>query len=225
MTLYVGSPAAENVPVPMLIPGQVAYAFGSRNANKPTVKMTVQQTEGNGTTATLNVTVVEGFIPAVGDLISVIGTTQDSGAFNATNAALTNVSINATTGIGTVQYASGGSASQAADPGLAYVTTAEVPEAISGAEKSQQFAIQNTIGRGYGITWAYLVNTVSAISIQLEGAVNDNDAEYTAIGDAVTGVSGWNEVIAQVPNLINFVRIHVVSESTSGTIIAKLLLS
>lgn len=225
MTLYVASPAASAVPVPMLIPGQVAYAFGSRNANRPTVKMTVQRTEGDGTTATLNVTMVEGFIPAVGDLISVIGTTQDGGAFNDTNAALSAVSIDPTSGIGTVQYASSGSASAANDPGLAYVTVPELSEAISAPEKSQQFAIQNTIGRGYGITWAYLVTGLSGVSVQLEGAVNDVDGEYTALGDAVTGLSGWNEIIAQVPNLVNFVRLHVTTVTTTGRIVGKILLS
>ena len=225
---YRTQPDPTNTPVQMLIPGQPAYAFGSKNTSRPTVKMSVTSVAVLTNVVTLGVTLMEGYIPAVGDLITVVNTTTDSGAANVANVALASVTITALTGKGTVTYpATAGDQPTAADTGMAYVAVPEVPEALS-AIKSRAFAIQNTIGRGYGITWAYdCPSSPSSIAIQLEGAVNDVDGEYTLIGASKTTTSGWVETIAQLPNLVNFVRLNVTATNggTVPTIIGKILLA
>jgi hypothetical protein len=212
----------------MLIPGQPAYAFGSKNTSCPTVKMSVTSVAAAANVITLGVTIMDGYIPAVGDLITVVNTTTDSGAANVANVALASVTITALTGKGTVTYAAtAGAQLTTADTGMAYVAVPEVPEALS-AIASRAFAIQNTIGRGYGITWAYdCVSAPSTIAIQLEGAVNDVDGEYTIIGTSKTTASGWVETVAQVPNLVNFLRVNITATTggTVPTIIAKILLA
>jgi hypothetical protein len=93
--------------------------------------------------------------------------------------------------------------------------------------KSIACAIQNTIGRGYGITWAYTTPSApSTIAMQLEGAVNNVEAEYTIIGSSVTTAAGA-ETFAQLPNLVNFVRLNLTATTggSSPTVVAKLLLS
>jgi hypothetical protein len=110
---------------------------------------------------------------------------------------------------------------------MAYIVPAEIPETLS-VGKSKAFAIQNTIGRGYGLTWGYnCPSNPSTISIQLEGAINNNDAEFTAIGAAQTVTNAYTEIIAQLPNLVNFVRLHVTATTggSSPSIVGKLLLS
>jgi hypothetical protein len=228
MPPYITRPATTNTPVQMLIPGQPAYAFGSKNTSRPTVKMSVTSVAVATDVVTLGVTLMEGYVPAVGDLITVVNTTTDSGAANVANVALASVTITALTGKGTVTYAATASDQlTTADTGMAYVAVPEIPEALS-AIASRAFAIQNTIGRGYGITWAYNCSSApSTIAIQLEGAVNDVDGEYTIIGTSKTTASGWVETVAQVPNLVNFLRVNITATTggTVPTIIAKILLA
>lgn len=222
MPPYVASPEIQNTPVVMLIPGQPAYAYGTKSTNKPTMRFTVQRTFGDGTTATINVTTFEGFLPVpAGSVISVAGTTRGSGGFNVRNAAVTASSIDPTTGIGTISYTCSAAAVAGNDPGEAIIPSLVIPEA-AGVSTSQQFGIQNTIGRGYGISWGFDADGPSAISVQLEGAIVDEDDEYAIIGTAQTG-SG--EFVAQVPNLVNFVRLRTNSLTGTGTISGRILLS
>src|SRR5271166_3895728 len=95
----VGSPA------PMIQPGIPAYSFGSWKATKPVVRMAITKVAITSNVATLTVQILEGYIPAVGDLISVFATATSAPLFNVTNLALTAVSITATTGAGTVTFA------------------------------------------------------------------------------------------------------------------------
>jgi hypothetical protein len=206
----------------------VRYCYGSRKDNKPVVKAVVTSVAIASNVATLGIAMVEGYIPAIGDLITVVNTATDSGAANVANVALTAVSINAATGIGTVQYAATGS-NQVTTPdiGMAYISPAEVAEALA-VGKSKAFAIQNTIGRGYGITWGYnCPSAPSTIAIQLEGAINNIDSEFTIIGSSQTVTNAYTEIVAQLPNLVQFIRQHVTATTggSSPSIVGKLLLS
>ena len=227
MPTYQSTPAQKVIP--MLTPGNPSYAFGSLNTLVPTTLMQVTNVALTSNVATLTVQVREGNIPAVGSLITVRGTSNSSGAFNVSNVALASVSITASTGIGTVTFAlTHADVGSAAAAGQAFVPVPEVAESLVQGTKSQAFAIQNVLGKGYGISWAYTCPSVpSTISIQLEGAINDNDSEYTLIGVAQTTTSGYNEFFASVPELVNFVRLNptVVTGGTLPTIVGKLLLS
>ncbi len=216
-----------NTPVALLQPGVPGYAFGSLNKRFPTTLLQITNVALTSNVATVTVTIRRGAVPIAGNLISITGTAGASGAFNVSNIAISTVSIDSVTGIGTITFPlTHADVGSAADAGQGYVPPAEVAETL-GVQKSQAFAIQDSIGRGYGITWAYtLPSAPSTISIQLEGAVNNNDAEFTAIGSAVTTTTGYNEQIAQLPNLVNFVRLRVTATTggSAPTIIGKLTL-
>jgi len=224
MPLY-PTTSGGNTPVPLLQPGIQGYAFGSLDKSFGTTLLQITNVALTGNVATVTVLVRKGKVPTVGSLISITGTSAASGAFNVSSIAISTVSIDSNTGIGTITFALvHADVVSVADAGQGYVPVPEVPETLA-IQKSQAFAIQNSIGRGYGITWAYTCPSApAAISIQLEGAVNNNDSEFTVIGSAVTATSGYNETVAQVPNLVNFVRLRVTSTSggSSPTIIGKI---
>lgn len=228
MPPYITNPSGNN-PVTCLTPGSPAYAFGSKPTNVPTTKMKVTNVALASNVATVTVTVIEGNIPVVGELISINGTSNTSGLFNVANKSITAVSISSSTGQGTITFAlSHADVVSAADAGLAYVPVPETAETATSGTKSQAFAIQNTIGRGYGISWAYnFPSAPVSASIQLEGAINDVDGEYTLIGSAQTVVNAYTEIFATLPELVNFVRLNLtaLSGGTNPTIVGKILLS
>jgi hypothetical protein len=225
MTAYVADGQISNTPVQMLYPasgyGNPGYSFGSKNLLRPTVKGIVTAVAVATNVVTLSVIIQEGFIPAIGDLISVAGTQTDSGGANVVNVALASVTITATTGVGTFTYAATASnQAKTADEGTFIVLVPEVAEALAVA-KGKQFAIS-----GYGISWAYTCPSApSTIAIQLEGAIDDVDSEYTIIGSSETATSGYNEFFATLPELVRFVRLNVTATTggTNPTIIGKIL--
>jgi len=175
--------------------------------------------------ATYNVTMLEGNIPAVGDIASVTGTSTQSGAFNVTAVALASVSIDATTGIGTVTLAlTHANVSSIAQAGQMSVAVPEVPQLLSGATKSAAFAIQAAKGQGRGISWDYTCPSApGSASIQLEGALVDDDTAYAIIGTAITSTSG-GQAFATAPIDVNFVRLNAstFSAGTNPSIIARI---
>jgi hypothetical protein len=225
---YQFNPYQQNNPVILIPtagvpgpPGPPAYAFGSKSLSVPSTRMLVTQSAVSSNVVTLTVKVVEGNIPLVNQTIFVYATANNSGAFNtSTGATITAVNITASTGVGTVSYAvTTANLTATADVGYAIVPVVEVSEALS-VKKSQQFALS-----GYGVSWAYTCPSApSTISIQLEGAINDSDSEYTIIGSAQTATSGYTEVFATLPENVNFVRLNITATTggTSPTIIAKI---
>jgi hypothetical protein len=214
---------AANTPIPKLNPGIPAYSIGSRNNTVPTCRMQVTKSAVSSNTVTLTVQMLEGNIPAVNATAYVTGTQNDSGNLNSTSGVtLTAVSISTTTGQGTIQYtATASNLSATADTGLVIVPNAEVAEVLTTTYKGQQFAVS-----GNAISWAYTCPSApSVIAIQLEGAIDDNDSEYTIIGSSETTTSGYNEFFATLPEFVRFVRIHVTNSSggSSPTLIAKIM--
>ena len=169
---------------------------------------------------TLSVKMVEGNIPAVGNLITVTGTVVGGAPVNVTRVALTAVSITAATGVGTLTYAATtGNIATTPDGGQAIVDVPEVPEALA-VQKWLQACLDPTMG--YGVTWSYTCPTnPGTISIQLEGAINDNDAEYAIIGAAQTVVGGAT-VTVTVPQTVRFLRLNSTINTGGGNMVAKL---
>jgi hypothetical protein len=220
MPAYVSSPAPP--PTSLLTSNVPGYSLGSK-ANGPTTLLQVTRVSLTGNVATVTVQVREGNIPTTSGLITITGTQTASGAFNVTNKAITGVSIDPVTGQGTITFAlSHADVSGTADAGQAYVPVPEIGEALTGSDqKGQAFAVS-----GYGISWAYTCPSApSAISIQLEGAIDNVDSEFTIIGSAQTTTSGYNEFFATLPEFVRFARLHVTSSSggTSPTIVGKVM--
>jgi hypothetical protein len=177
---------------------------------------------------TLGVQLLTGNTPAVGDLVSTINLPIP--AANVTNVALSAVSITPATGAGTISYAATtGNVSTSSASGQVISLPSEVGDAAT-VTAGQQFAVPTSysVGGQYGLTWAYTFPSQPAsASIQLEGAISDTNPEYAIIGTAQTAVTGYNTIIAQVPNLVRFVRLNLtaLTGGSSPTVIGKLLLS
>jgi hypothetical protein len=167
--------------------------------------------------ATIAVQLLEGYIPKVGDLITVVGTTTDSGAANVTNVALTAVSISTVTGIGTLSYAATGTnQTTTPDSGMFYIPVPEVGEALVNGS-SQAFAIPES-GSGHDmngltITWRTSYPTApSAVTMNLQAAEVDQDSQYSTL-DTSTNVTGETRVIT----LTRFRFLRVNASGVTGT--------
>jgi hypothetical protein len=224
MPSYQNNPSGNN-PVQMLLRGVPGYAFGSWDADQSTTLMQVTSVAKTGGTATVGVTMREGDIPIVGNLITVRGVATDN-SFNVTNASLTNVTIDATTGKGTVQYAvTGGVVVTTPDAGQAYVPVQEVGEAVANGS-SQAFAVQEVPAgddNQMTVTWStFFPSNPAAVTVNLQGSLFDIDAQYATL-DSSTSVSGETRTISDIR--FRFLRFNITGASggSSPTIVGKLL--
>lgn len=204
--------------------GLPAYSAGSFAFGQAPTKFYVTSVAVASNVVTLGVKLIEGNIPAVGSLITVVGTVVGTAAVNVTNVALASVTITAATGLGTVTYAAtAANLTTTNDGGMAIVSVPEVGDTLA-VQKYQQFTLDPD--GGYGITYSWSCPSAPAtISLQLEAAINDNDSEYAIVGSAQTTTSGT--IITQVPNLCRFVRMNVTATTggSSPTLVAKMLQS
>lgn len=224
MPAYSSSPVA---PVPLALPGTVAYAWGSQKCDVSPTRMLIDHVAITSNVATLNVTVVEGNIPAVGDLITVTGTTTSSGVFNVTAVALTGVTINATTGVGTVTYAlTNANIASTANAGIAYVQYATVFETVSLNSVSQAIALAaSSPGVGisnFSVEVAWAPGTSAGV-VTVQVADTNTDAEYASAGASATIT--YPATRLDVSNITaNFVRLKLTTGLTGATTIAAWVL-
>jgi hypothetical protein len=97
-------------------------------------------------------------------------------------------------------------------------------EAPAAGQASQQFALPNYVGfpeNGRTIRWQTIYGTApSAVSIVLQTAMSDSDAQYSTI-DTTTLTAGESRTIAGVR--ANFVRAKVSSITGGAGIIVQIL--
>jgi hypothetical protein len=193
--------------------GNPVYAFGSRVANQPTTRMQVTTVAANGSNnATVGVKILEGPIPLVGELISIIGTTSASAAYNVTNIAISGVAIDATTGVGTITFPlTTAQLATTADIGIALVPRGEVGEALTNNSSSVQFAIPDPASgadsNARNLTWSTSYPSVpGSITATLQGSSVDVDSAYQTL-DTSTALGG--EVRQIAINEITFVRVRI----------------
>ena len=201
-------------------PGPPGYACGFRNPG-PNTRLIVNASSVASNVVTLYVTVVEGNIPLVGQTIYIYATTNNSAGLNDNTGTITVASATiATNGTGTITYAkTTANLGKTNDVGYALVVPGDITESIA-VVKTQQFALG-----GFGLSWEYFCpSQPGSIAIQLEGSIDDVDADYVIIGTSQTSVSGATVIVAQVPNLVRFVRLHVTATAggSSPTIIGKI---
>jgi hypothetical protein len=161
--------------------------------------------------ATVGVLILEGPIPVKGNLISIIGTASASGVYNVSAVPITNVVIDATTGIGTITFALTTAAlAVTPDIGEARVPIAEVAEALTNNSSSVQFAIPDPVGSDTNTkvcTWQTTYTSQPAgITVALQGAMQDVDAQYVNL-DTSTAVAG--EIKQTTINEVSFLRIRI----------------
>jgi hypothetical protein len=170
--------------------------------------------------ATLAVKILEGFIPVVGQLISVMGTqTVTSGGapnFNVTNAVLTGVTINATTGVGTVTFAlTSSNIATTPDAGMTELIPYVAGEAVGTAAAGQQFAVAGATLAADNtrvITWfTQFTGSPATVTMNLQGSDVDQDSYYTNI-DSSTAAAGESRSVS-----VGYYFYRVLAAATGGT--------
>lgn len=190
MPAYVNSPFQNPVLVTKGVP---CYLLGSFDFKIGNTRLYITDVAIATDVATVSVQMITGPVPVVGGLISIINTTTSSGAFNVNRAVITGVTINATTGAGTITFAlSSGDVSTTADSGTVIVEPAEVPETLT-AEASIACLIQAPEGDSQftvplAVTFAGGV-LPTAVTATLQVAIRNIDSEYTNTTAAVVVVS------------------------------------
>lgn len=224
MSAYVSSPFAQRK---SLLPDTIGYSWGSFDTHNPGCRMSIQSVAISSNVATLAVTILEGPIPVItagvsAPLITVTGTqTATSGGapnFNVTNVALASVSINATTGIGTLTFAlTSSNIATTADSGMALVPAPIQFETLpTSATSGLAFAVsRSTLAQDSqrGISWFTLfAGSPATVSIKLQGADVDQDSAYTTV-DTSTVATGESRSVGTIN--YNFYRINAIC--TGGT--------
>lgn len=186
-------PAYQNNPfvAPKLaVKGELIYLLGKNNLHQGNTIMLVSNVALATNVATLTVQITAGEVPLVGSLISVLQTQSTTGLFNVSRAVLTGVTIDSTTGAGTVTFAlTHADVGSVANTGSAVVEVPEVGEAlVAGASRQcvfqapdgdSQFTVTTAVTFSAGVL-------PTAITVVLQEALHDVDSEYTSVGTAAT---------------------------------------
>ena len=197
--------------------GLPSYSWGSFPLGVSPTKMYITALAVTANVVTASVKMIEGNVPAVGALATVTGTVVAGAPANVTNVAVTAVTLN-TLGVGSITYpATTPNIGVTPDGGQVIFNPTDVGE-TTVIGKGQQFSIDPA--GGYGFTMAWL-STAATLALQLEGAIDDVDAQYAIIGTSQATLTG--SVIAQVPNNVRFVRVNTTAFTGGpGTTWAKI---
>ena len=198
--------------------GLPSYSFGSFPLGVQPARLAVTSVACTSNVITLGVKLLEGNIPTTANNITVTGTVAGGSAVNVTNTALTGVTITPSTGVGTITYAlTLANLATTPDGGQVFVLATDIGETTAVA-KGLQFALAPDGGYGLTLAWAC---TAATVALQLEGSVDDVDAQYAIIGTSQTTLTG--SVVAQVPNNVRFVRVNTTAFTGGpGTLWAKI---
>ena len=219
-----------NSPVKLLQPGIPGYAFGSRLS--PSFKFAITSVAVASDVVTIAVLMLQGLLPVnqnelVGQLIYVSGTSTDSGGANVQGGAITAISINPTTGVGTISYdKTATNQSTTADSGKAIIRSSDIGEVlVSGT--SQVFAIQEGSGGAtnqLAVTFsASFPSAPGAVTLTLQASLANIDSQYSDL-TTITNVNGDTQTISGTRFLFLRVVASGVSGGSSPTVVAKILI-
>ena len=192
MSLYQKSPFK---PVPtLLVQGETEYVFGSWNAKTGATLGNVISDSAVTTTGTLTFQIIAGNIPAVGSLITVVGTANASGNFNVTNAQILTATTTAA-GVCTVTYTITSStvAMGTPDGGQVIIPQPELGDILSSFPASSvpvccPSSSGNQSGKSLSVTIKLpaqqlgVASTLTAVTALVQGANFDEDGQYNTIG-------------------------------------------
>jgi len=240
-------------PVPrVLTPGTPAYVLGSFNDKTGPTLGTVLFDSGDGSTSTVTFQIQSGNIPITDTLVTIVGTKNDAGAYNVTNALVLSVTqVNTPDdGVYTITFAGAGTGAKAADYGQLIIQQREVGDVLSSATAASVpvtigAAGPNSNGKSLSVTVKLPASTtanpstLSAVTVTIQGANLDLDSEYNDIGTVVSAGSAGHTYDWQsgqgdtatgtlaagsvlAPNF-RFYRLSISGAMGSGPIIAKIL--
>lgn len=191
MPAYANNPFT---PAKFLAKGVATYLFGSYNFHQADTQMYVSNVALTSNVATLTVQIYGGEVPIVGALISVRQTASTSGLFNVSRVPLTGVTIDLTTGAGTVTFAlthadvvsvanTGSAVVEVPEVGEALANGASIAVAIAAPEGDSQFTVP------LAVTFPGNVLPTAA-TVNLQGALRNVDSEFTNVSSPVAVVAG-----------------------------------
>ena len=250
MSAYIKSPYK---PVPtLLVQGRPEYVFGSwLDKTGPTLGYVVSDSAVT-TTGTLTFSIASGNVPAVGSLITVVGTANASGNFNVTNVQILSATTTAA-GMSTVTYtiASSTVASGTPDGGQVSIPQPELGDILAAFPASSiAVACPSSPGNQSGKSLSATVklpaqqlgvaSTLSAVTVLIQGANFDEDAQYNTIGtitaagtasggpnvyDWQSGQGNSGTLASGDVDLINFrfYRLQVSAASGSGPVVGTIM--
>jgi hypothetical protein len=209
MSLYNTSPFAP--PAALLLTGKNFYFIGARTESQPNTRIAIQSVSLQGNIAVVVGQILEGPVPAIGNLITITGTVSAAGAYNVTNVALTNVQNTPATGITVLTFPlTGSNLSQVLDAGTAIVPIAETSAALTNNSSSVQAAVQSPTGdaaNNMTFTWqTFYPSTPAGITVTLQASLVDLDSEYFTL-DSSTNVAG--EIRNVNIDGVNFLRVRI----------------
>ena len=225
MPAYADSPFQPPV---LVMKGVAAYLWGSFDPRIGNSNLYLTQIAGSGSAATATVQLMNGPVPVIGGLITIINSTTSAGAFNVRRAVITAVTINAATGAGTIQFASATSVAATADTGTVIVEPAEVSESLVNNTASIACVHQAPGGDSQftvpiAVTFPVLP---TAVTVSLQGAIKNSNAEYTTMTPPVAVVAAGVQTqgpFAQAQLQRGYVyRVLVSGLTGNGSIIVKL---
>ena len=221
MPLYSTSAFA---PLPeVAIPGKPAYFFGSLPTGTQDTQLRVSNVALTSNVASVTGTIFQGNIPAVGNFISIIGSTSTSGLFNVNQATITGVTGTASTGVYTITFAlTHADIAVTPDVGTAYVRFAPIGEAVTSAGGASIAGSVNTTDGRYGnvlTAQVYFPTAPSAATVALQGSNRNNDADFV---DIVSIPISNGRGFAQVESNFEFVRFNITAVTGSGAVAASI---
>lgn len=226
------------------VSGTPIYFYGSLNQDQQDTLMQVTSVACASNVATIGVTIQQGNIPVVGNLIWVTGTTNASGAYNVSGVAIASVTaVSASAGTYTLTYAcTTADLSTAAAAGKAIVPVQEVPEAVAANTSAAVYVpSQEPVDNGartitVAVEFPTIQASTGAATIKLYTAINNNGllpgatgSEWTLMGtDGVVGTLAAGA--ATKSGLTTFTTpagrwfcLQTTSVTGTNTVIAKML--
>jgi hypothetical protein len=235
MPAYILSPF-KSTPNAMT-PGMPSYLWGGFNDKTgPTVGIVLSDS-GNGTTSTVVIKILGGNIPIVSalsvPLITIVGSTNASGAYNTTNAQILSISAAASPdeGVYTVTFAGTGVSTSAQDTGQFLIPQPEVAEVLVAGASAPVVMPYNIINANMNQALTAVIGFVGTLPtsavINLQQAVQDLNSEYQNVAVAATVAGSAITVGPQItvdPTLGRFFRFNTTGLTGTGAVVAKLLL-
>ena len=225
-------PAFQNNPFqkPQLLQkGVPAYIVGSFSQKVGNTNLALVTDAIASNVATITATYLNGPLPGVGDLVSIINSTNSSAAFNVSRVALASVSYNATTNVMTLTFALTASNQAAtADGGTVVVEPGEVGETVSANYTSQAVLVQAPEGDSQ-FTVPLSVSggaSITAMTATLQVAIKGQSNEWTSTTTNVTktGASTYTAgpVVQATLQRGYLYRLAITGVTGSDKVIAKL---
>ena len=235
----------------LLVQGRPEYTFGSwQDRTGPTLGNIISDGAVT-TTATLTFVVTSGNLPAVGSLITVVGA-ANSANLNVTNAQILTL-VSTPAGVVTITYAITSSTIAAGTPdsGQIIVPQPELGDVLSSFPASSiAVACPSSPGNQSGKSLSATVklpaqqlgvaSTLSAVTVLIQGANFDEDAQYNTIGtitaagtasggpnvyDWQSGQGNSGTLASGDVDLINFrfYRLQVSAATGSGPVVGTIM--